>query len=68
MAMIFGWLVIVPPFIAMYNTARHVRPWKHVLGSSKRWSQPEHGLGRTAVSEPPRLIRRAAFLGVAFDR
>jgi len=25
MAMIFGWLIIVPPFIAMYNTAKHVR-------------------------------------------
>ena len=25
MAMIFGWIVIVPPFIAMYNTAKHVR-------------------------------------------
>jgi hypothetical protein len=25
MAMTFGWLIIVPPFIAMYNTARHVQ-------------------------------------------
>ena len=25
MAMIFGWVIIVPPFIAMYNTAKHVR-------------------------------------------
>ncbi|HJR96868.1 MAG TPA: DUF4234 domain-containing protein [Actinomycetota bacterium] len=25
MAMLFGWLVIVPPFIAMYNTAKHVQ-------------------------------------------
>ena len=25
MAMIFGWILIVPPFIAMYNTAKHVR-------------------------------------------
>ena len=25
MAMIFGWIVIVPPFIAMYNTAKHVQ-------------------------------------------
>jgi mannose/fructose/N-acetylgalactosamine-specific phosphotransferase system component IIC len=25
MAMIFGWLIIVPPFIAMYNTATHVQ-------------------------------------------
>lgn len=25
MAMIFGWIIIVPPFIAMYNTARHVQ-------------------------------------------
>lgn len=25
MAMIFGWLIIVPPFIAMYNTAKHVQ-------------------------------------------
>ena len=25
MAMIFGWILIVPPFIAMYNTAKHVQ-------------------------------------------
>jgi mannose/fructose/N-acetylgalactosamine-specific phosphotransferase system component IIC len=25
MAMIFGWAIIVPPFIAMYNTAKHVQ-------------------------------------------
>lgn len=25
MAMLFGWIVIVPPFIAMYNTATHVQ-------------------------------------------
>ena len=25
MAMIFGWIIIAPPFIAMYNTANHVR-------------------------------------------
>ena len=25
MAMIFGWLIIVPPFIAIYNTAKHVQ-------------------------------------------
>ena len=24
MAMIFGWVIIVPPFIAMFNTAKHV--------------------------------------------
>ena len=22
--MLFGWLIIVPPFIAMYNTSKHV--------------------------------------------
>jgi H+/Cl- antiporter ClcA len=25
MAMIFGWIIIVPPFLAMYNTAKHVQ-------------------------------------------
>jgi hypothetical protein len=25
MAMIFGWVIIAPPFIAMYNTAKHVQ-------------------------------------------
>jgi mannose/fructose/N-acetylgalactosamine-specific phosphotransferase system component IIC len=24
-ALIFGWIIIVPPFIAMYNTAKHVQ-------------------------------------------
>jgi hypothetical protein len=25
MAIIFGWIIIVPPFIAMYNTAKHIQ-------------------------------------------
>ena len=25
MAMLFGWIIIVPPFIAMYNTAKHLQ-------------------------------------------
>lgn len=32
MAMIFGWLIIVPPFIAIYNTAKHVRDLETRLG------------------------------------
>jgi Domain of unknown function (DUF4234) len=32
MAMIFGWLIIVPPFIAMYNTAKHVQAMERRLG------------------------------------
>ena len=32
MAMIFGWLIIVPPFIAMYNTAKHVEAMERRLG------------------------------------
>lgn len=32
MAMIFGWLIIVPPFIAMYNTAKHVQDAEQRLG------------------------------------
>jgi hypothetical protein len=32
MAMIFGWLLIVPPFIAMYNTAKHVQAMETRLG------------------------------------
>jgi uncharacterized protein DUF4234 len=32
MAMLFGWLLIVPPFIAMYNTARHVQSMETRLG------------------------------------
>jgi ACR3 family arsenite efflux pump ArsB len=32
MAMIFGWLIIVPPFIAMYNTAKHVQAMEARLG------------------------------------
>ena len=33
MAMIFGWIIIVPPFIAMYNTAKHVRSDEERLAS-----------------------------------
>ncbi len=32
MAMIFGWLIIVPPFIAMYNTAKHVQAMEQRVG------------------------------------
>jgi hypothetical protein len=32
MAMIFGWIIIVPPFIAMYNTATHVRKVEETMG------------------------------------
>jgi Domain of unknown function (DUF4234) len=36
MAILFGWIIIVPPFIAIYNTA------KHVQGSERRLAiQPE---------------------------
>jgi hypothetical protein len=32
MAMIFGWLIIVPPFIAMYNTAKRVQTMETRVG------------------------------------
>jgi hypothetical protein len=32
MAMLFGWIIIVPPFIAMYNTATHVRKIEERMG------------------------------------
>ncbi|MEW6058559.1 MAG: DUF4234 domain-containing protein [Actinomycetota bacterium] len=32
MALIFGWVIIVPPFIAMYNTARHVQAMEQRVG------------------------------------
>ncbi|MFB3738363.1 MAG: DUF4234 domain-containing protein [Candidatus Velamenicoccus archaeovorus] len=32
MALIFGWLIIVPPFIAVYNTARHVQDMEQAIG------------------------------------
>ncbi|HEX9122907.1 MAG TPA: DUF4234 domain-containing protein [Actinomycetota bacterium] len=32
MALIFGWLIIVPPFIAVYNTARHVQEIEQRVG------------------------------------
>ncbi len=32
MAMLFGWIIIVPPFIAMYNTAKHVQNRETRLG------------------------------------
>jgi Domain of unknown function (DUF4234) len=33
MAMIFGWIIIVPPFIAMWNTAKHVQAMEQRLGA-----------------------------------
>jgi hypothetical protein len=32
MAMIFGWIIIVPPFIAMWNTAGHVEELENRTG------------------------------------
>ena len=32
MAMLFGWLIIVPPFIATYNTSKHVQDSEQQLG------------------------------------
>jgi hypothetical protein len=32
MAVLFGWIIIVPPFIAMYNTAKHVRTIEERMG------------------------------------
>src|SRR5919109_3102638 len=32
MAVLFGWIVIVPPFIAVYNTAKHVQTEERRLG------------------------------------
>ena len=32
MALIFGWLIIVPPFIAVYNTAKHVQEMEQRAG------------------------------------
>ena len=32
MAMIFGWIIIVPPFIAMWNTAKHVEAFERRVG------------------------------------
>jgi uncharacterized protein DUF4234 len=32
MAILFGWIIIVPPFIAIYNTAKHVQGDEQRLG------------------------------------
>lgn len=32
MAMLFGWIIIVPPFIAMYNTAQHIQRMEERTG------------------------------------
>ncbi len=32
MAILFGWIIIVPPFIAIYNTANHVQNDEQRLG------------------------------------
>lgn len=33
MAILFGWIIIVPPFLAFYNTARHVQKAEQRLGA-----------------------------------
>jgi hypothetical protein len=36
MAGLFGWIVIVPPFIAVYNTAKHIDAMEHDAGVPQR--------------------------------
>jgi hypothetical protein len=36
MALLFGWIIIVPPFIAMYNTAKHIRTIEERIGLSSQ--------------------------------
>src|SRR4029453_7585774 len=50
MAMIFGWILIVPPFIAMYNTAKHGQAL-----------ETRRGVGQTA--EPALTIVFMLFIG-----
>ena len=43
MAIIFGWIIIMPPFIAAYNTAKHVQAVEQRLAIQP---QLEPALGR----------------------
>jgi Domain of unknown function (DUF4234) len=38
MALIFGWLIIVPPFIAVWNTATHVQRMQQRVGMQQEIS------------------------------
>lgn len=38
MAMLFGWIIIVPPFIAMYNTAQHIQRMEERSGVQQQIS------------------------------
>lgn len=38
MAMLFGWIIIVPPFIAMYNTAQHIQRMEERTGVQQQIS------------------------------
>jgi uncharacterized protein DUF4234 len=38
MAMIFGWLIIVPPFIAVWNTANHIERMQQRSGMQQQIS------------------------------
>ncbi len=35
MAVLFGWMIIVPPFIAVYNTAKHIEGMERRVGVSQ---------------------------------
>ena len=48
MAMIFGWLIIAPPFIAMYNTAKHVQAMETRLGVQQTLERRDRGALREA--------------------
>ena len=41
MAVLFGWIIIVPPFIAMYNTAKHIQQIRDAVGVLDGTATPE---------------------------
>ena len=69
MAILFGWIIIVPPFIAMYNTAKHVRTIEERLSmpssSNPRWSSSSCCCSRSRTGSTSRSTSTASGTGPA---
>ena len=66
MAMTFGWLIIVPPFLALWNTAKHVRELEQRFGVQQTL-EPALGIVILVVFAPANTTYFQSHLNSAWD-
>ena len=66
MAMTFGWIIIVPPFLAMWNTAKHVQALEQRMGVQQTL-EPALAIVILVVFAPATTTYVQAHLNSAWD-